>query len=313
MTTPTPDPTPASRPIRPADLARGAYKGRGRDYLALLVCPVDGASLQPGEHGLACAADSAHLFPIEAGIVRLVDPARRAEFDRLSAEYDSACAARGWPVPEEDAFKSLPQTGLSGYPLGYWASRADQTALFWRYLEAARMRGGDLPVGPRGGAAVLGAGLGWLAYALDVAGYTTLALDARTGPRGGLGAYGFARYLRVQADPGHPPLAPARFELVVIQDVPDAVIESALAGAVAALHPGGWLAVLDDGVPGRAAALRDSVLAQGLAVLDLPPRHTWRDRLRERWDRRNGRGPDLLSVLVAQVPGGESSPEVNLP
>lgn len=290
-------------PDSPVGVLRGGYLGRGRDYVALLACPVDGAPLDVGDSGVICQADAAHVYPVEAGIVRLVAAGQRVEYARRSDEHEASCAAQGWKVPAEDEFKALPQTGLSGYPPGYWEGQAAATALLWRYLEAIRLREGGLPVGPRGSAAVLGAGLGWLAYALDAGGYTTLAIDALAGPRGGLGAYPFARYLRVQADPARPPLAGAQFDLAVIQGGLASVDDSALAAAVRALRPGGWLALVDGVVPpGEAVSFAPRLAEAGLAVMDIPPSRRWRGRLRERWDRWTGRAVEPGAVAVAQKP-----------
>ena len=62
-----------NRDVRPIN---GAFKGRGRDYLALLACPLDGARLRLEEGAVRCTTDAAHVYPFEGGILRLV-PADR--------------------------------------------------------------------------------------------------------------------------------------------------------------------------------------------------------------------------------------------
>ncbi|NDJ75523.1 MAG: hypothetical protein GYB65_04620, partial [Chloroflexi bacterium] len=151
----------------------GAFKGRGRNYLTLLACPHDGASLTLHGTEAHCTADPTHVFPFDDGILRLVPDTMRESVNAQSEAYESARASKGWTTPDESAFKSLPQTGLSGYPDGYWQHQAEATALLWRFLEAIRLQNGGLPIGPMGETAVIGAGMGWLAYGLDVAGYTT--------------------------------------------------------------------------------------------------------------------------------------------
>lgn len=285
------------------------FKGRGRDYLSLITCPVDGAALRLHEGALSCADDPAHRYDFAGGIVRLVPPDRRAAVEGQSQGHEAVCDSQGWHSPAEDEFKSLPQTGLSGYPEGYWPQQAAATALLWRFLEAVRVRDGKLPVGPVGEAAVIGAGMGWLAYGLDVAGYATLALDARTGARHGLGVYPFSRYLRVQADPLRLPLARGAFDWVIVQE-PLAYFgdESAqrmiLDQSLRALRPGGWIAVMDSLSPTLETheAVRHLFASAGLAPLSAPRRGGWRVRLLETRDRLAGREPGIPPVVVAQKP-----------
>ena len=293
------------RNLRPIN---GAFKGRGRNYLALLVCPRDGARLSLCEAGVCCTADQAHVYPFEDGILRLVTPDRRAVLDAEAAAYEEACAAAGWAVPDEAQFKALPQDGLPGYPEDYWPQRAESTALLWRFLEAIRLQQGGLPVGPMGEAAVIGAGMGWLAYGLDVAGYTTVALDWRAGPRYGLGVYPIARYLRVQADMQRLPLARAAFDWLIFQNGLSALGDeraqgSAFAAALDALRPGGWVAVME--VTGSAAAgvsVTELFVANGLQPIDVPGRRSWRNAMLDLRDRLTGQGADEPSVRVARKP-----------
>jgi SAM-dependent methyltransferase len=272
-----------------------------------MTCPADGAALRLHEGALSCTADPAHRYVFEAGIVRLVPADRRAAVEDRSQGYDADGDAQGWQSPAEDEFKSLPQTGLSGYPEGYWAQQAAATALLWRFLEAVRLQNGKLPVGPVGEAAVIGAGMGWLAYGLDVAGYATLALDARAGSRHGLGVYPFSRYLRVQADALRLPLARGAFDWVIVQEPlayfgDEAAQQMVLDQALRALRPGGWIAVMDSLSPSLETNERVSRLLEsaGLATLAAPRREGWRARLLETRDRLAGREPGVPPVLVAQ-------------
>ncbi len=295
------------RNLRPID---GAFKGRGRNYLALLVCPRDGARLNPCEAGVCCAEDATHTYPFEDGVLRLVTPERRAALDAEAAAYEEACAEAGWAVPDEAQFKALPQDGLPGYPEDYWPQRAASTALLWRFLEAIRLQQGGLPVGPMGEAAVIGAGMGWLAYGLDVAGYTTIALDWRAGPRYGLGVYPIARYLRVQADLQRLPLARAAFDWLIFQNGLSALGDesaqaSAFAAALEALRPGGWVAVLDAPVSAAQgnADVRALFAAHRLEPLSAPGRRGWRAAMVDLRERLTGQGADAPAVLVARKRG----------
>ena len=199
----------------------------------------------------------------------------------------------------------MPQDALNGYPAEFWARYADATALLWRYLEMIRRQNGALPVGPAGEAAVIRAGLGWLAYALDVAGYLTVAIDARAGERYGLGVYPIARYLRVQADPLAPPLAASAFDLLVYQeglaDDP-AGYDTALAHAVDHLRPGGWLAVMEAVDPALLVGQRDLAERAGLTLAPLPRRDGMRARLKVLRERMAGRGDEVPPVFLAQKP-----------
>lgn len=294
----------------------GAFKGRGRDYVSLLVCPLDGARLHYQGGDLVCTQHAAHVYPFEDGILRLFPPERRPDLDARSAAHDRDCTARGWHSPDEAAFKSLPQTALPGYPESYWPQQADSTALLWRFLEAVRLQNGGLPVGPMGEAAVIHAGLGWLAYGLDVAGYTTLAIDSRAGSAFGLGAYPIARYFRLQceiasrdAKPARLPLARGAFDWVIFQEGLESLgdedaQQTAFDQAIDALRPGGWVAVINALEPSEDDAETVHTLFEeaGLMLMEPPRRLGWRGRLMELRDRLANRDPGVPPVHVAQKP-----------
>lgn len=289
----------------------GSFMGRGRNYLTLLACPVDDRALALRDGALHCADDPAHVYPFEDGILRLATPEQRTGLDAQSAEHEARCTAEGWHTPDEAGFKSLPQTALNGFPATYWPQQAAATALLWRYLEAIRLRNGTLPIGPMGEAAVIGAGMGWLAYGLDVAGFTTIALDALAGPRHGLAVYPIARYLRVQADPLDPPLARGAYDLLVYQDglarsADESTHAAALQAGLRALRPGGWVAVMNPLEPTEAQMAQVLGLFDdaGLDLMAEPQRRGWRARLIDVRDRLTGRDGDAPPVLVAQKAAG---------
>ena len=278
----------------------GAFKGRGRHYASLLACPIDHAVLVQREGALHCANDPAHVYPLVDGIARLFPPEHAPDLDARSAACEDGYAAAGWHVPDEGAFKSLPQTPLPGAPEDYWEQQAAATALLWRYVEMMRLRSGGLSVGPAGEAAVIGAGMGWLAYGLDVAGYATVALDVCAGEQFGLGVYPIARYFRVQADPARPPLAPAAFDLLIYQDGLDLADPAGLDYAVRALRPGGALAVMDALGEHDHAVLRAALNAAGLDLAEPPQRAGgWRARLSDLGERLAGRESGPPPVLFA--------------
>lgn len=286
----------------------GSFKGRGRNYWTLLTCPVDGAPLRSEGGIVRCGGSPSHTYPVEDGILRLFAPDQQMAFEAASAAHEAESARRGWSSPDEGAFKSLPQTGLGGYPEGYWAQQADATALLWRFLEVIRRQDGRPPVGPMGEAAVIGAGMGWLAYGLNVAGFATIALDVYAGPRYGLGVFPIAHYLRVQADPLHPPLARGSFDLLVYQDGlarsdDESDHRAALESAMRALRPGGWLAVIDALSPEHADhdSVRGLVEAAGLHLMAAPRRQGLQGRLIEWGGRLVGAGT-APPVIMAQKP-----------
>ncbi len=287
----------------------GAFKGRGRNYIGLLTCPVDGARLNWQDGDLVC--EHGHTYTFEDGILRLFPVEQLAAMQAATESHEMVCAGRGWRSPDEAGFKALPQTRLAGYPEGYWGQQAAGTALLWRFLEAVRLATGGLPVGPIGEAAVLNAGMGWLAYGLDVAGYTTLAIDTRAGAQYGLGAYPYARYFRLQADLSWLPLARAAFDWVIFQEGlaqygDDAAQNAVFEQGLRALRPGGWVAVMDAVAPSEndVQAVHTLFEDAGLALLATPRRPGWRGRVLELRDRIVNRDPGVPPVLVAQKPEG---------
>jgi SAM-dependent methyltransferase len=288
----------------------GMYKGRGRNYLPLLACPVDHAALRQDGDGVRCINSPAHFYPFREGILQLVPADRREAVDAVSAAHDSTSDAQGRKTPDEAEFKSLPQSAIPGYPEGYWSQQAASTALLWRFLEAIRLDQGIPPIAPVGEAAVIGAEIGWLAYGLDVAGYTTLAIDARAGLRHGLGVFPIARYLRVQADLDRLPLAPAAFDWLIFQEglaplcenPEEARQQAALDAALRHLRPGGWIAVIDAPSTDNAAVVHTVFENAGLVLVQHTRWRSWRERLLELRDRLKGREIDVPSVLVAQKP-----------
>jgi SAM-dependent methyltransferase len=297
------------RDLRPIN---GMYKGRGRNYLSLMACPVDHAPLHQDGGGVRCVSHPDHFYPFRDGVLQLVPAAQREKVDALSAAHDAACDAEGWHSPDEAEFKSLPQDALPGYPDDHWPQQANSTALLWRFLEAIRLNQGVAPIAPVGEAAVIGAGMGWLAYSLDVAGYTTLAVDARAGARHGLGVFPIARYLRVQADLNQLPLAPGAFDWLVFQeglapltsDPGQNAQQTALDAALRHLRPGGCIAVIDSFAPSldQNALILTLFKRAGLVPVEPMRWAGWRDRLDALWNRIKGHEPDVPPVLVAQKP-----------
>jgi SAM-dependent methyltransferase len=284
----------------------GTFKGRGRHYFTLLACPIDHAALVQDQDVVRCTADPSHVYPFENGVLRLAAPDHRAILAAHSDEHEARGTAQGWQSPDEAAFKALPQTGLGGYPDFFWPRYAAATALLWRFLEAIRLANGGLPIGPMGEAAIVNAGMGWLAYGLDVAGYTTLAIDAHAGPQFGLGVYPIARYMRVQADPVRPPLAHEALDLLIFQEGLSHFEDPAYAvqHAAQALRAGGILVVMDSlsAFENTYEQVRAQLEAAGLRLMQEPHRAGWRARLGSLREHLAGREAETPPLIVAQKP-----------
>lgn len=227
----------------------------------------------------------------------------RQQLEEQSAAYEAYGVEMGWQSPDEAEFKSLPQVNLRGYPENYWSLHASATVLLWHYLEAIRRNNGKLPVGPVGDAAVIGAEMGWLAYSLDVAGYTTVAVDARAGSLFGMGVFPIARYLRVHADPSDPPLAAEAYDLLIYQEGLGSEPEQTLTNGLRALRPGGWIVVMDALVESVEDTERIMAVLSGAGLLlaESPVQQRgWRDRLAGLRDRFGKQEVSPPPVIVAQ-------------
>jgi SAM-dependent methyltransferase len=191
---------------------------RGHNYISLLRCPQTGKALieEQGHVQTEYSPNNGHShhYYYEDGILRLLTADQRAEFDtdsqRLTEQYQSEERA----IPSHAEFRTLPQSNLEGWANGFWQQRTFCTAEMWRILEEIRIDNEKLPIALTGRAVDLTDGMGWIAYALDVSGYSTIALGQNAGIYG-LGAFPISRYLRIQASQTAPPLVDEKFDLVV--------------------------------------------------------------------------------------------------
>ena len=234
----------------------GGVPTRGlAEWVETLACPGCGAGLrQESALGLRCAG-CGQVFPPEGGIPSLVIGAQRAWASALAVEYRQARLREGWvPVAAEDAL-ALPERCPRRHPRLYWEVRRQSLETLLRVLKVV----GAAQPSPTDGrplAADLGAGTGWLSYRLALAGFRAVAVDASTDESFGIGAavvYQQAcpgRILAVQGDLEYPPLATATYALVVFNASLHYAgdLEGSVARAARALHPGGFLAVLDSPV-----------------------------------------------------------------
>lgn len=221
------------------------FKKRGGIHLSFLRCPVDGSALTPTESGLVCQQAADHIYALEDGVYRLATREQSTAFSQQSEAAAQQFLAQGWLPPDVDSFRQLPQTGLTGWPIGYWQRRANVTAELWRVLEAARRDAEMLPIGSMGYALDISDSTGWLAYCLDVSGFNTIGVSQHVGPYG-LTAYPYARYLRVQTAWELLPFEKRAFHLVVFSFSLEkcADPEPLLRKATELLQPGGHLAVM---------------------------------------------------------------------
>ncbi|MCB9436184.1 MAG: methyltransferase domain-containing protein [Anaerolineales bacterium] len=216
---------------------------RGHQFLPLLRCPVTGSSLED-HHTHFQTPDGSHIYQFEAGILRLLTPEQKRAFAAEELSISTENQSNDWQSPTPDDFRQLPQTGLDGWPLGYWQRRAEITAEMWRVIEHIRVDEERLPIGPMGNAVDFTDDMGWIAYGLDMSGYTTIAVSQSIGSYG-LGVFDHSRYLRVQAAIDNPPLTPEQFDLVVFSfslKTPQPTLDH----AVRLLKKGGLLIVMAD-------------------------------------------------------------------
>lgn len=209
---------------------------RGHNYVSLLHCPQTGKTLaQEQNHVLTEHSPNnghSYRYDYEDGILRLLTPEQRAEFDAASQKLTEQYQIEERAVPSHAEFRTLPQSNLENWPNGYWQQRTFCTAEMWRILEEIRIDNEKLPIALTGRAVDLTDGMGWIAYALDVSGYSTIALGQDAGMYG-LGAFPISRYLRIQASITAPPLMSEKFDLVVFSfsflyiENPNAALENA--------------------------------------------------------------------------------------
>jgi hypothetical protein len=221
------------------------FPHRGHKFVPLLRCSVDGGRLEQVDDVLVCEEDPAHVYQRANGIIHLATETQHESFATASEERAQQRRSRGWQLPDPEAFKSVPQTPIRGWPVEYWQRRAFSTAAMWRVLERIRIANGDLPVGPMGNAVDFTEDMGWIGYGLDVAGFTTIVIGQDAGEYG-LAAYDFPRYTRVQAAFDDPPLVENTFERVVFSFSLSQAVDPAqtLKNAVPLLRKGGCLIVM---------------------------------------------------------------------
>lgn len=244
-------------------------KKRGRNYFAFMRCPIDGTPLQVDNNRVTCSEGHHHYS--RDGIIFLLSDEQKAVYDKQSTTLETQQLANGWAIPAEDTFKSLPQTALEGWPLGFWDNRAFTTAELWRFLEDVRHEADLLPIGDLGSVADLTGDMGWLGYGMDVAGYTVLVVGEDAG-KFGINAYPYARYPRIQASIANPPLGENQFDFVLYSfSLPQ--LENpkiALANGAKLLKKGGYLIVLldEDQAEGRNWVTRaeEGIAEAGLTV-----------------------------------------------
>lgn len=211
----------------------------------MLRCPLDNSRIIAIDETLVCEENPAHTYLIENGITHLLAPEHRTLLVEETHQLTEARRQQGFQIPNIEDFKQLPQTALSGWTAGYWTERAYAMAALWRVLERIRLAAGEPPVGPKGTAADLSDGLGWVGYGLDVNGYTTFVISQDTGVYG-LGAFPYARYRRIFASLEAPPLAPKSFDVVVLSFSLHLTThpERTLQNAIQLLAKGGYLIVM---------------------------------------------------------------------
>jgi hypothetical protein len=226
-----------------------------RNCPGYLVDPHTGVDLVEVDGGVAPVDQPDQVYPVQNGIIHLIPH---------DDSYDRTCEAKGWQMPDAYSFRTLPRDPLDKWEPGYWKKRALSTATIWQVLEEDRRAKRILPLGEIGVAADITDALPYVAYGLDVGGYTTVSISAQAGAYG-LDAYYLTRYCRIHAGPAKLPLRAGLFDVVIFSAslplVSAAALSDVLHRGVAALKRGGRLIISD--TPEQAEIIR---ILQGLGI-----------------------------------------------
>ncbi|NDJ86588.1 MAG: class I SAM-dependent methyltransferase [Chloroflexi bacterium] len=281
---------------------------RGFKYETVLRCPLTQSPLRLDGDVLVSVDDPNQRYHFETGLLQLCQPQLCTELETISAERRIKLQNKGWAAPDIESFRRLPQTGIPGWPLGYWQRRASGTAELWRIIEAARREADQLPIGPMGIALDLSDGMGWLGYGLDASGYITVVVSEDAGSDYGLGVFPYSRYLRVQASITNPPLSPQAFDLVVFSYSLESCAspQEALENASRLVKPAGHLIVMSDRTDEQATSVNAHQTETTLRKLGL---NAWQQRIGamgSRWSRtmKNllGQAPDMPPMVIGRRP-----------
>jgi SAM-dependent methyltransferase len=212
-------------------------------------CPDCGAGLGPlpplvdGRAALSCAACGAGHHAVD-GVWRFVPAGERERVERFLVDYHTVRRAEGRGSLDPAYYLALPDTAAADPLAWQWSMRART----WRSLERHEVASWA----PGSKVLDLGAGVGWLANRLGLAGHHPVAVDVSIDDLDGLVA---ARHYpgdwpRVQAMFDHLPFADGEADVVLFNASLHYSVDYhvTLAEARRVLRPGGRLVVLDSPV-----------------------------------------------------------------
>jgi len=252
---------PKSR--KPTD-QMGASQSPLSRWLEVLRCPeCDGRlhfSVAQEARELLCRKCSS-AFPIHRGIPSLIHRDRRPAIEKFCSAYEALRLAEGWASAQPAYYDALPFADITGAHMQEWKQRAVTFARLQRWLHRTLQN-------PNGSLRILdvGAGCGWMSRELAKRDYV-IALDVDAGDHG-LNAipWNQRRYLGVQGEFDHYPLADGSFHLVIAGASAhhSSDFEKFLQEAARVLRHEGWLVVMDsptypDATTQRAAQRRSRV------------------------------------------------------
>lgn len=238
-------------------------------WLEVLRCPECGGrlyfSVALEVRELLCRKCSS-VFPIRRGIPSLIHHDRKTAIEKFCADYEAMRLAEGWASAQPAYYDALPFADITGVHLHEWKQRAVTFARVQRWLRRTLHN-------PNGSLRILdvGAGSGWMSRELAKRDHV-VALDVDAGDHG-LNAIrsGQRRYLAVQGEFDHFPMADGSFHLVIAGASAHHSndFEKFLQEAARVLRHEGWLVVMDsptypDATAQRAAQRRSRVYFEEL-------------------------------------------------
>jgi len=209
-----------------------------------LACPMCRVSWAPPYGRRLDCPDDGVAFVCEDGVWRFLAPDRLDDVRRFRERYDPVRRGEGWGSTDSAYYRALPFRDTTGLFPALWHIRAQS----YRALQEHVLTDGPQRV------VDLGAGNGWLANRLTLAGHTVAGVDLRVDEVDGLGAHRHydATFLSLQAEFDAVPLASAQMDVVVYNGAFHYAndYEQTLREALRLLRPGGRIVIMDSPVYG---------------------------------------------------------------
>ena len=178
-----------------------------------LACPVCRGNLDASRPDLLHCSTCDMTYPCIDGIWRMLPVDRMATYQKFIQEYETIRRAEGRGSQDPEYYRSLPFADLSGRRNEEWAIRGRSfRSLLDHFIYPFESQYGRLLR-----ILDLGAGNAWLSNRLVQRGHHLAAIDLLVNKFDGLGAnqYYETRFLAVQAEFDHLPLAGRQVDLVI--------------------------------------------------------------------------------------------------